>query len=120
MRMPRPVFLRPSRSERIPARTETSSIETGSSATRRSGSRTRGAETAKDRREESHHGLRGRGLAAARLADEGEHLALADGERDALDGVDGELRVACERPDDPAGHTEAPDQALHLHQTWLA
>ena len=38
--------------------------------------------------DEAHHRQHRDALAAARLADEAEHLALADGEVDAVDGVD--------------------------------
>ena len=66
--------------------------------------------------DQAEHALRGRRLAAARLADEGEHLAAPEVERDALDRVDGLRRPSSQRSDEAPRHGVARDEILDLEQ----
>ena len=68
------------------------------------------------RRDEPENRLRGRRLAAARLADERDHLAPSHAERDAGDRMHVPVRAAKERTAQPARHAVADDQVLDLEQ----
>ena len=72
------------------------------------------------RLDEPQHRLRRRGLPAPRLADEGEHLAPAQREGDAVDCVHLELRLTLRRADEPAPDGVARDEALHFQQRLRA
>ena len=77
------------------------------------------ADRPRDGIDEPEHGLGGRRLAAARLADEGEHFSPLQGQRHALDGMDGAARPAHGRPDEAAGDRIANDEILDLEQRRL-
>src|SRR2546427_45219 len=103
------------------ARTDMSSIATGSSATISCGrnARTRAATTrcfcpaeeplARCGADESDEGLRNRALAAATLSHESEDLALRDGKSHAIHGVDSCIAAA----EEPLNET-AEDWKVHL------
>ena len=69
--------------------------------------------------DEPQHRLGGRRLAAARLADEGEHLSPPYRQRHALDGVHAAARPARGRPDEAAVDRIADDEILDLQQCRL-
>jgi hypothetical protein len=72
-----------------------------------------------DRIDEPQHRLGGRRLAAARLADEGEHLSPPQRQRDPLDGVHATTRLARGRSDEAAVDRVADDEILDLEQRRL-
>ena len=69
------------------------------------------------RLEQPRDQARGRGLAAARLADEAERLALVDVERDAVDGLHGADLLL---EDDPLADREVLDEVAHLDERLAA
>src|SRR5262249_3514311 len=68
---------------------------------------------------EPQHRLGGRRLAAARFADEGEHLSPPHRQRDALYCMDCAARPARGRPDEAAVDRIADDEVLDLEQGWF-
>ena len=74
------------------------------------------ADRAAARLDQAQNRLRRGRLPAARLSDEGEHLATVESEGDAVDGMHLELRLALRRADQPPPDRVAGDQVLDLEQ----
>src|SRR5690606_35040735 len=75
------------------------------------------ADAARGRRHQLQEAARDRALAAARLADQAQRLALADGEADAVD----RLHLADRAPEhDPPGDRKVLLQVADLDQDLLA
>ena len=68
---------------------------------------------ARARHEHAHDRLRGRRLAAARLAHERHELARRDAQGDAVDGAHDALLAAAERAHEPARQRVVHDEVAH-------